>query len=226
MVQVTGIMPPGMACRIRKTTISVMPVEIPHSAEKTVNSAIDQTYSFFWPIRLPSHALTGTTAPSVRPYAVEIHWADSAVAPKSLRMLGSAMLTMLVSRMDMNIPMTSTMSGSSQLGPPAGAGAGAAGTGAFGTGATGGGCVGGTGGGAGGAAGGTGGAGVCGAGATGRSGRSGAVGISSRAGPAIRSSVVPGASPCPSGTAPEPGRSFADRVMAVLLPLEVARSLP
>src|SRR4051812_4187164 len=216
-------MPPGMACRIRKTTISTMLVEIPHSAEKTVNSPIDQTYSFFWPIRLPSHALTGTTAPSVRPYAVEIHWADSTVAPKSLRMLGSAMLTMLVSRMDMNIPMTSTMSGSSQLVPPAGAGAGAGapGAGVFGTG---GGGVGDAGGSAGGA-GGTGGAGISGAGATGRSGRSGAVGISSRAGPAIRRSVVPGAS-CSSGAAPGPGRSVVDRVMAVLLPLEVARSLP
>src|SRR4051794_27423342 len=72
------------------------------------------------PKRSESHALNGTTTPSTSVYEVAIHWIWSVVAPNAFCIVGIATLTMLVSRIDMNMPTMSTTSGRPQ--PPDGAG--------------------------------------------------------------------------------------------------------
>ena len=70
------------------------------------------------PNRRPNHALTGTTTPSESVYAVAIHCTWSVVAPKSRWMSTTATLTIVVSRIDMNMPETSTSMGMIQPRPP------------------------------------------------------------------------------------------------------------
>src|SRR5882757_807821 len=87
------------------------PVAIPHSAENAENATIEITYNRRRPIRSPSQALAGTTTPRHSVYAVVTHWMLSVETPNSCCIVGIATFTMLVSRVDMNMPITTTASG-------------------------------------------------------------------------------------------------------------------
>src|SRR3954471_16831555 len=71
--------------------------------------------------------------PSASEYDVETHWIWSVVAPKSFCIVEMATLTMLMSSTDMNMPTTSTSSGTSQFdrGPGWAGAAGATGAAGF-----------------------------------------------------------------------------------------------
>src|SRR5882762_989780 len=91
---------------------------IPHSAEKAENISSEITYRRLRPIRSPNQALVGTTTPRHSVYAVLTHWMLSVETPNCCCMVGIATFTMLVSRVDMNIPTTTTASGTIHAGLP------------------------------------------------------------------------------------------------------------
>src|ERR1700753_2794187 len=64
------------------------------------------------PRRSPSHELVGTITPRASVYAVVTHSMSSSEVPTSFCMFGIATFTMLVSSTDMNMPTTTTPSGS------------------------------------------------------------------------------------------------------------------
>ena len=123
-----GSSPPGIAWITRNAIRLFRLQAMPHSAEPSANAASANMYTRLSPKRLPSHALAGTTTPSTSEYAVEIHWTSAVLPPSSVWIVATATLTMLVSRMDMNMPAISTASGTTQcaisVGPAAAAGAG------------------------------------------------------------------------------------------------------
>ena len=96
---------------------------MPHSAEPSANAASANMYTRLSPKRLPSHALAGTTTPSTREYAVEIHCTSAVLPPSSVWIVATATFTMLVSRIDMNMPAISTASGTTQCAISVGCGA-------------------------------------------------------------------------------------------------------
>src|SRR5882757_9623048 len=91
------------------------PAAIPHSAENAENISIEITYSRRRPIRSPSQALAGTTTPRQSVYAVLTHWMLSVETPNRFCIVGIATFTMLVSKVDMNIPITTTPSGTTHF---------------------------------------------------------------------------------------------------------------
>jgi hypothetical protein len=60
---ITGRIPPGMACRIRKATSLLRSQASPHIAEVIPNASTDQAYTRCRPNRSPSQPLTGTITP-------------------------------------------------------------------------------------------------------------------------------------------------------------------
>src|SRR5882757_754915 len=113
--QVTGMTPPGIACRIRYTIIMFRLSAVPQSAEKNENPSSEIRYSRRRPSRSPSHALVGTTMPRHRVYAVATQEIWSGEAPNWPCIVGIATFTMLVSSTDMNMPTTTTASGRPHL---------------------------------------------------------------------------------------------------------------
>src|SRR5882757_10213789 len=109
--QVTGSTPPGMACKIRKKIMLFRSPAIPHSAENAENEISAITYNRFRPTRSPNQALVGTITPKHNVYAVLTHWILSVVALNCFCIVGIATFTMLVSRVDMNMPTTTTARG-------------------------------------------------------------------------------------------------------------------
>src|SRR5882757_9423845 len=91
------------------------PAAIPHSAENAENISIEITYNRRRPIRSPSQALAGTTTPRQSVYAVLTHWMLSVETPNRFCIVGIATFTMLVSSVDMNIPITTTPSGTTHF---------------------------------------------------------------------------------------------------------------
>jgi hypothetical protein len=63
VMQVTGITPAGMACRIRKKITLFRSPAMPHSAENAEKPSSEIRYSRRRPNRSPSQALVGTITP-------------------------------------------------------------------------------------------------------------------------------------------------------------------
>ncbi len=111
---IAGRIPPSSAWTIRAITRVSRLHASPHSADPPANPSSARLYTRLNPKRSPSHAVAGTTTPSVSEYAVTTHCESLVDTPNSFWMVGRATVTMLISRIDMNVPTISTASGSRQ----------------------------------------------------------------------------------------------------------------
>src|SRR5690242_10574215 len=101
-------MPPAPPCRIRNSTSSGRLDATPHSAEAPVNSAMAVSRTRFPPYLSPSQPDAGMQMARLTRNAMEMPSTAVALTPKSRPMVGSATLTIVASRMDMNIAATKT----------------------------------------------------------------------------------------------------------------------
>src|SRR5690242_8393290 len=101
-------MPPAPPCRIRNSTSSGRLDATPHSAEAPVNSAMAVSRTRFPPYRSPSQPDAGMQMARLTRNAMAMPSTAVALTPKSRPMVGSATLTIVASRMDMNIAATKT----------------------------------------------------------------------------------------------------------------------
>src|SRR5512142_2237765 len=102
-------MPPAPPCRIRNTTSSGRLEATPHSAEAPVNSAMAVSRTRFPPYRSPSQPDAGMQMARLTRNAMAMPSTAVALTPKSRPMVGSATLTIVASRMLMNIAATKTV---------------------------------------------------------------------------------------------------------------------
>ena len=102
-------MPPAAPCRIRNTISSPRLDANPHSAEAAVNSAIAASSTRLPPYLSPSHPDAGMVIARLTRKAIAMPSTAVALTPKSRPMVGSATLTIVASRMLMNIAATKTV---------------------------------------------------------------------------------------------------------------------
>ena len=106
----TGVsMPPPTPCRMRNATRDSTFHARPHRADANVNIVSANMNVFFVPKRSPIHPDAGIQTASDRRYPVTTHSIPVDVTLKSLANCGMATLTIVVSRMSMNNPMTKTI---------------------------------------------------------------------------------------------------------------------
>ena len=84
-------------------------VERPQSPEETVKIPKAKSSTRLSPKRSPSHPATGMKTARLTRYPDATALTAAASAPNSTAIVGSATLTMVVSRIDMNVPVTKTM---------------------------------------------------------------------------------------------------------------------
>src|SRR6201996_5355369 len=102
-------MPPAAPCRIRNPTSSARLEATPHSAEAPVNSAIAVSRTRLPPYRSPSHPEAGMLMARLTRKAMAMPSTAVALTPKSRPMVGRATLTIVASRMLMNMAATKTV---------------------------------------------------------------------------------------------------------------------
>ena len=102
-------MPPPAPCRIRNATSSPRLDAIPQSTEAAVNSAIAASMTRLPPYRSPSQPDAGMVTARLTRKAIEMPSTAVALTPKSRPMVGRATLTIVASRMVMNIAATKTV---------------------------------------------------------------------------------------------------------------------
>ncbi|MGD0605636.1 MAG: hypothetical protein ABSA53_18810 [Streptosporangiaceae bacterium] len=101
-------MPPPAPCRIRNATSSPRLDASPHAIEATVNTTMAASRTRLPPNRSPSQPDAGMNTARLTRKAIEMLSTEVALTLKSRPMVGSATLTIVVSRMDMNIAATKT----------------------------------------------------------------------------------------------------------------------
>jgi hypothetical protein len=102
------IMPPPKPCRNRKTISDSGDQARPHSADATPNSATEIIHIRSAPKRSDAQPVSGITVASASRYPVETHWIVSSGAESSRDSVSRATLTIVVSRIDMTTPTTTT----------------------------------------------------------------------------------------------------------------------
>ncbi len=104
----TGIMaPPPMPWTTRKKMMNPRLGDRAHANEPAAKSTIDQMKTGLRPSRSAIHPVTGCTTPTARRYAVMIH-STPLCALMLLPIGSSATVTIVVSRITMNVPMSTT----------------------------------------------------------------------------------------------------------------------
>ena len=102
------IMPPPIPCRIRKTIRLWMDHAAPDRAEPRRKSTSEAIHIRLAPKRSTAHPVRGMVMASASRYPVDTHCTVESGARKSRAKVGMATLTMVVSRIDMMLPSTTT----------------------------------------------------------------------------------------------------------------------
>ena len=103
------IIPPPTPWRTRKKIRLVADQATPQSAEPTTKHASEIMYTGLAPNRCTAQPDTGITTASDNRYPVVTHWMVATLTWKSPLSVCRATATMVVSRIDMIVPRTTTM---------------------------------------------------------------------------------------------------------------------
>jgi uncharacterized membrane protein len=102
------IIPPPKPWRTRNTISDSADQASPHSADATPNSATEIIQMRLAPKRSDAQPVSGITVASASRYPVATHWIVSSDAESLRDSVSRATLTIVVSRIDMTTPTTTT----------------------------------------------------------------------------------------------------------------------
>jgi hypothetical protein len=102
------ISPPPAPCRTRKKIRLPTDHAMPHSAEPPRNSASETIHMRLIPNRPADHPVSGMTIDSASMYPVVTHWIVDSDVCRRPPSVSIATLTIVVSRIDMMAPSTTT----------------------------------------------------------------------------------------------------------------------
>src|SRR3569833_3184688 len=101
-------MQPPMACRIRKKIRLLTDQEAPHRSDPAMNSTSEVIHIVFPPNRRTAHPVSGIVIARASVYAVSTHWMVESEVWKSRPSVLIATFTIVVSRIVMIAPRTTT----------------------------------------------------------------------------------------------------------------------